>query len=176
MWGRCSVIARNVLREADRMMQFPKRKNIRLKNFNYSQPNYVYFVTICAAESHKPFLNEKMANAITESIDFLRSRKNLLVFAYCLMPDHLHLLVSLPGKSESLSKIIKDFKSYTTKIYREYMNQSSLCQRGFYDHIVRRNEDLRQICEYILDNPARKGLVKNSKDYEYSGIFDPLRV
>lgn len=158
------------------MQRFTKRKNIRLKDFDYSHPNYVYFVTICAAESEKPFLKKKIANAITESIDFLRSKKNVLVFAYCLMPDHLHLLMSLPEKSESLSKIMKDFKSYTTKIYRERMNQGGLWQRGFYDHIVRKREDLMQICEYILDNPVRKGLVENSNDYEYSGILDPVQA
>lgn len=156
------------------MKQFPKRKNIRLKDFDYSQPNYVYFITICAAESQKPFLSEKIASVIAESIDFLRSKKNVLVFAYCLMPDHLHLLVSLPEKSESLSKIVGDFKSYTTKIYRDQTNQYRLWQRGFYDHIVRKQEDLKEMALYILNNPVREGLVRNSEDYKYCGILDLL--
>jgi putative transposase len=117
-----------------------------------------------------------MANSMVDSIDFLRNKKNILIFAYCLMPDHLHLLISLPEKSESLSKIIRDFKSYTTKICREQTNQYRLWQKGFYDHIVRKHEDLMQICEYILNNPVRKELVENSNDYEYSGILDPLPV
>ena len=158
------------------MKQFPKRKNIRLKDFDYSRPNYVYFITICAAKSQKTFLNKIRANSIVDSLDFLRNKKNILIFAYCLMPDHLHLLISLPEKLESLSKIIKDFKSYTTKTYREQTNRNRLWQRRFYDHIVRKQEDLTQICEYILNNPVRKGLIEDSKDYEYSGLLDPLPI
>jgi len=39
----------------------------------------------------------------------------------------------------------------------------------FYDHILRKDEDIPKQINYILQNPVRKGLVKNWKDYPYKG-------
>jgi hypothetical protein len=49
-------------------------------------------------------------------------------------------------------------------------------QRSFYDHLIRKEEDLRQIAEYILNNPVRKGLVQRCEDYPYCGLIDPLPI
>ncbi len=43
-----------------------------------------------------------------------------------------------------------------------------LWQRSYYDHVVRRAESLEEICKYILENPVRKGLVENYREYPYS--------
>jgi len=51
------------------------------------------------------------------------------------------------------------------------MTGKRLWQRSYYDHIVRKVESLEEICEYILDNPVRKGLVKNCQEYPYSSLF-----
>lgn len=154
-----------------------KRKNsLRLKGFDYSQSNYIYFVTICTINALTPFTNPEVAHGILDSLNYLREREKISVYCYCLMPDHLHLLISLPESSVSLSEVLKRFKSFTTKRYREITTKKRLWQRSFYDHIVRREENLSQICEYILANPVRKGLVDDPVKYQYSGLLDPLSV
>jgi hypothetical protein len=49
-------------------------------------------------------------------------------------------------------------------------------QRSFYDHVVRKEDSLAQIVNYILNNPARKGLVEKAEAYPYSGVPDPLPI
>ncbi len=151
----------------------PQRKRLRLQHFDYSNPNYVYFVTLCSDKQTKPFSNLKLAEEVIACLHYRRDGGDIKLYCYCLMPDHLHLALS-PRKSLSVSEIIKSFKSFTTKLSWGYGREGKLWQRSFYDHIARTREDLLEICEYILLNPVRKGLVKRTVDWPYSGIVDPL--
>lgn len=45
-----------------------------------------------------------------------------------------------------------------------------------FDHIARKEENVLAICEYILANPVRKGLVEDPTEWPYSGMLDPLPV
>lgn len=65
---------------------------------------------------------------------------------------------------------VRDFKKYTTRISKEDMHVNKLWQRGYYEHIVRKNEDLLEMAKYIVNNPLRKGLVSKSEDYRWQGI------
>ena len=92
------------------------------------------------------------------------------------MPDHLHLVTSPSMESGSISDLMKAFKSFTTNIGWEYGINGKLWQKSFYDHVVRKDEDLNAICQYILANPVRKGLVTNAEEWKYSGLLDPWPV
>ncbi len=66
------------------------------------------------------------------------------------------------------------FKSYTTRLAWQKGHPGALWQRSYYDHIARREEDVLAICEYILANPVRKGLVEDVGLWPFSGLIDPL--
>ena len=156
-----------------------RRKAIRLKNFDYSNSDYVYFITICARHLSSPFSDSRLAHEVLKVLLSLREQGRIFLYCYCLMPDHLHTAMSpcissRRGRSEDLSQLIGDFKSYTTRLSWKHGVKGKLWQRSFYDHIGRRGEDLVAICEYILNNPARKGLVEDPNNWPYSGLLDPL--
>jgi len=158
-----------------------RRKAIRLEDFDYSNSDYVYFITICARHLSNPFLNCGLAQEVLKSLLSLREEGRIFLYCYCLMPDHLHIVLSprvnyRGGCSENLSKILGNFKSYTTRLSWEYGIKGKLWQRSFYDHIGRKGEDLIAICNYILANPVRKGLVENPENWSYSCLLDPLPI
>ena len=76
--------------------------------------------------------------------------------AYCIMPDHVHMVVTLTGKHEgsSIPEIIGRFKSYTDHLFR-VSHGFNLWQRDYYDHIVRNQDDFNTIVEYINLNPLK---------------------
>jgi REP element-mobilizing transposase RayT len=154
----------------------PDRKRLRLKDFDYSNPSHVFFITICARDKAAPFLNSELAEEIVSSLMVLKERKEFPVYCYCLMPDHLHIVISPSLSSGSVSRIVRSFKSFTTKIAWEHEVSGRLWQKSFYDHVVRNDENLMSICQYILMNPVRKALVERAEDWEYSGLMDPLPV
>jgi len=151
-----------------------QRTPLRLRNFDYSDPNHVYFLTICARHLSFPFLNAALADEVISSLHHLRRGKGIPLYCYCLMPDHLHMVVSPSESTGSVSKVVQGFKSFTTRRAWGHGIKGKLWQKSFYDHIVRKEEDLRSICEYILANPVRRGLVGKAEDWPYSGLPDPL--
>ena len=72
-----------------------KRKTMHLKDFDYTNDNYVYFVTICAENKQHYFVNNKITKIIEDELEFRRTTKDINLLCYCIMPDHLHILLSL---------------------------------------------------------------------------------
>jgi putative transposase len=151
------------------------RKQIHLKNFDYKTSSYVYFITICAANNQPYFLNKKVAKVVTDELEFRRINKEIKLFCYCVMPDHVHILLSLTDTyQKSLQNLISAFKRYTAKVTNELFSIKPLWQKNFYDYVVRKDESLLKIAEYILNNPVRKGVVSNWEEYPYSKMIDVL--
>jgi REP element-mobilizing transposase RayT len=101
------------------------------------------------------------------------------------MPDHLHLLISLNENyirkegafgERTLQDWLSAFKRYTAKTLREKFDVNPFWQSNFYDHVVRKDESLLEICSYILNNPVRKGMVSNWEEYPYSKMVDDLPI
>lgn len=81
------------------------------------------------------------------------------------MPDHLHWLFQL-NERETLSATIKRLKARSSlSIGRHVELGSPVWQRGFYDHAIRRDEDILAVARYIVANPLRAGLVEHIGDY-----------
>jgi REP element-mobilizing transposase RayT len=155
---------------------FKQRKDLHLKNFDYKNSNFVYFITLCTANKQPYFSKKAVAKIIIKEIDFRNATtKEIKIYCLCLMPDHLHILLSL---SESYNKTLQNwvttFKRHTAKDANELFCIKPLWQKNFYDHVVRQDESLLKIIEYIVQNPVRKGMVSDWEEYPYSRIMDPL--
>ena len=85
----------------------------------------------------------------------------------CTMPDHIHLLVEPEGEN-SVDRFIGIVKGRISYLARRNGFDGEVWQRSFYDHVLRRAEDIAETVRYILENPERKGIVKNYSDYRWS--------
>ena len=154
----------------------PKRKNLRLRNFDYSQAGY-YFVTICTRDKQKllssivkggPFDAAaaeltSIGKEIVKTIDFIEKQcANILFDKYVIMPNHLHAIIVLQvvaggGGTPPLQKIIGQLKSFTNKKYNEISGTKNLIlwQRSYYDRIIRNEKEYRGIWDYIDTNPSK---------------------
>jgi len=144
-----------------------------LQGFDYSSPR-LYFLTICAREGESPFANSDLCEGVERLIRECKARYNFQIYTWCLVSDHLHLLVQPPGDGTTVSRFVQVFKSLTTRLYWKLGGAGRLWQRGFYDHILREDEDPITVGEYILNNPLRKGLVESAEKYPFSGIIDGI--
>jgi len=103
--------------------------------------------------------------------------------AYCIMPNHLHLLVDtsiqLHGKDvdesnldehyTQLNIILKKFKGRSARYANQAIGRSgNFWQKDSYDHYVRDEKEWNNIANYILDNPVKAGLAKQQSDWQYS--------
>ncbi|UCE54630.1 MAG: transposase [Desulfobacterales bacterium] len=147
-------------------MSLKRRKNIRLNKEIYSNQNQIFSLTICTKDRRPIFGKKLWAKTIIETFQTKPFRKNLEFYAYCLMPDHLHLLVS--PKNSNFIYFIGRWKSYTANLLNKSGWEGPCWQRGFYDHALRKDEDIRITAEYIVHNPVRKHIAEHWREYPYS--------
>jgi len=82
------------------------------------------------------------------------------------MPDHLHMLIGVPGDTP-LSNLIRDFKRMTSRI------ANIAWQRNFFDHRLRNDESENVKAAYIRANPVRAGLISEHERWSYAiGVND----
>ncbi len=86
------------------------------------------------------------------------------------MPDHVHALL-VPRDGGNVIRFVQAVKSRTARAYAALGGTERLWQRGFYDRIVRREEDVARLAEYILANPIRAGLAEETSTYPFSRLF-----
>ncbi len=140
---------------------------MRLPDLDYAAP-YAYSLTLCTHERQDFFREDSTAKCVLSFLHECVEQFHYSLLAYCLMPNHLHLIISPEESGTSVSEFIRHFKSRTAFHFKAASNQR-LWQRGFYDHIVRKSEDLQSVADYIIHNPVRKELVKTPDAYPYSG-------
>ena len=154
-----------------------RRKSNRLEGYDYSLAG-CYFVTVCAQDRVNRFgdiVNEKMhlnetGRGVAETWEWLKGRyNNIGLDAWVIMPNHLHGILiiydtcrggSRTAPTKPLGRLIGAFKTVSTK--RINMRQGTpgtkLWQRSFYDHVIRDDDDLNRVREYIQNNPLRWAL------------------
>ncbi|MHC1744576.1 MAG: transposase [Syntrophobacteraceae bacterium] len=152
----------------------PSPANRRLAADLYVCPNRVSFMTIRAFNHQTPFVEAGLNQLVLDVLREEQERQNCAVFTYCLMPDHLHFLVSPLAEGISVLRFAEGFKGKATNRSWKLGWRGKLWQPRFYDHIVRAQEDLCGIAQYILDNPVRRGLSARPEAWPWSGHMNPL--
>jgi len=124
--------------------------------------------TICVRERRKLFVSDRIFHAVQDTLLEAVLRTDCDAHVYLFMPDHCHLLIEGKSEESDLWQCVVDFKRKSG--YRLTRNHAlEEWQKGFYDHILRQDEDLIRQAKYILGNPLRKGLVEDWKVYPYKG-------
>ncbi len=136
---------RQVIFQADNYYHIYNRGNNRQLIF-FERDNYLYF------------LRQLKKHLIPNSVD---------IIAYCLMPNHYHLLVYL--KTDHFSKLMQAFSlSYTKAINKRHERLGSLFQGRFQAIHVDGEEYLLHLTRYIHLNPVKANLVEKAEDWEFS--------
>jgi len=146
---------------------YGKRRSLRLEGLDYSE-SHVYHITWRAYVKARNPLSEHLRTEIVRTLNDRASTLEIRVLAYCVMPDHVHVLL-IPNGSASVTKFVQQVKSLTTRTYWLNGGCGKLWQRGFYDHVLRRDEDVLTTSRYIAGNPVRSGLVSDASKYPFSG-------
>ena len=133
----------------------------RLRSGRHSQSGQIYMITVVTAERRRVFEQFSAARTL---IGYLKTENDLQranTVAFVVMPDHLHWLMQL-GEGATLSQVVRGVKSLTS-----HRLGYAVWQRGYHDHAVRHDEDLKAMSRYVIANPIRAGLVSSVGDYPH---------
>ncbi len=139
----------------------------RLRLGRVSIPGQPYHV-ITATHARQPLFGDlSAARSVILEMRRMHTDGWLHSHAWVLMPDHLHWLFTL-GERASLSAAINRLKSASAHRVRQRHKECGVVwQKGFFDHAVRRDEDLRAVARYIVANPLRAGLCDAVENYPW---------
>jgi putative transposase len=116
----------------------------------------------------------RVAQLVADSLRY-RSGQVYRLVAFCIMPNHLHLvIVPLPkedGRFHSLTEIMHSLKRYTARQANLLLGrEGAFWQAESYDHVVRDEAEARRIIEYVLNNPVKAGLVQSWEDWPWNYV------
>ena len=163
----------------------PKRKSMRLKDYDYSSSG-TYFITICTQNKQhlfgsiigqepcscrEPYCRLSPVGEIVQcELVKLSERYHMVeIVNYVIMPNHIHFILTIkkceeirkprqePRPCPTLGYFLCAFKSITTKCANksESVTGRKIWQFKYYDHIIRDEEDYLKILRYINENPAK---------------------
>jgi putative transposase len=102
------------------------------------------------------------------NIIFRKSKNIVYIVAFCIMPDHYHLLVKI-NNEELFSKYISNIENSYTRYFNKLCGRKGpLWQSRFQAASITNNEILLHVHRYIHLNPTTAGLVENPRDWKWS--------
>ena len=152
-------------------MELPTRKQNRLTEYDYSSPN-AYFITICTDNRRSLFWTDadaivacaeyvplsNLGTILRRSIEDIPKHYPLIsVDHYAIMPNHVHLLLQIHSDSSGRSLIAPTISTVVRLMKGSVSKQAGFAvwQKGFYDHVIRNDNDYRDIWNYIEGNPGK---------------------
>lgn len=117
----------------------------------------------------------EVADIVAEAIQF-RAGKQYELHGYTIMPNHVHMLVTLLPGVPVLHKVMQHLKRVSGKRCNEILHRTGLAfwEEESYDRIVRDEKEFFNILNYILRNPVKAKLAKSWKDWPYTYVQPEL--
>ncbi|HET9429831.1 MAG TPA: transposase [Chitinophagaceae bacterium] len=156
----------------------------------------IHFVTFAVVEWVDVFTRKIYKDILLDSIRHCQHNKGLCLYAWCLMTNHIHMIMS--AQNNDSSGILRDFKKFTSKqLIAAIENNAQESRKDWMLRIFReqgasnsRNKDYQfwrqdnqpkeiysaafaaQKINYIHNNPVEAGIVDKAEDYLYSSARD----
>ena len=138
----------------------------------FYQGDAIVHWTLPISQRQNGWLDDSFHAAFRELVLHVSAREGLLCPAYCLMPDHLHLVWMGLRLNSDQRKGMAFFR-----IHLEPKLASAKFQHQAHDHVLKEKERRRNafasVCHYIMDNPVRAKLAKRQEDWKFCGAVVP---
>ncbi len=122
------------------------RKDIRLKKYDYKSDGY-YFITTVTALRENTFIGYE--RIIEEQLkDTINKLAGVTLDYFVIMPNHVHVIVILHNSQYHLGEIVRRFKAKISRVLNK-----NIWQSNYYEHVIRNEQALEKIRQYILNNP-----------------------
>lgn len=160
------------------------------RKYKFHNPEGVYFVSFAVQGWTDVFTRNEYKNILVENLKYCQENKSLEIFAWCIMTNHVHLILRAGGEI-LLQDILRDYKKFTSKAIIKAIEENFqesrkewLLQQFKTDEGIRfwrgdnkpvelwSNKVIDQKIDYIHNNPVEEGLVFRPEDYVYSSAAD----
>lgn len=162
------------------------------KGYRIYDQHALHFVTFAVIDWIDALTRKRYRDIVIESLQFCQKEKDLRIVAYCLMPNHVHIIGYCSGQI-GLSEVLRDFKKYTANrilqsikeepesrrawllshfAWRGKINPNNsnyqFWQQGNHPIELSSHKFIQQKIDYVHRNPVRAGWVHKPEEYVYS--------
>jgi REP element-mobilizing transposase RayT len=147
----------------------PRFRQSDLRIGRHSEAGRAYFLTTVTHGRERLFSEWRQASQMSRIISAPSTWAGADLLCWVLMPDHWHGLLVV-GNTNSLAKTMNLAKGRSAyRFNKETGRNGPVWAAAYFDHALRRDEDLRQVARYIISNPIRAGLASSWGSYPYWG-------
>lgn len=158
-------------------------------NYTVKDQGAVHFVTFTVHQWADVFTRAEYIHLLLESLQYCQKAKGLKIYAWVIMSNHCHLIIS--STNNNLSEIIRDFKKYTSKAIFKAIEENSresrkewllrvlfyeeriwFWEEGYHGEEIFTKDFFDTKKNYIHMNPVRAGIVEKEEDYLFSSAAD----
>jgi REP element-mobilizing transposase RayT len=135
------------------------------------EPWRIYHIRTSTLDQNQWLRRDDCARLFIEELYHYRSKCDFRLFAYVVMPEHVHLVL-MPTETCRLSRIMKLLKQRTAWVINKKLPRNGSFWLGdYFDHWARNDGQITRYIDYIHNNPVRRGLVARPEDYPYSSAL-----
>ena len=139
----------------------------RLKAFDYIGC-YHYSLTFCAYRRRRYFEDWVLVGLVDSQFLRTSAEHAFSIAAYCYMPDHVHLLLGGLHDRASLLPCVEVMRQRSSRIAKAFRG-IRLWQDGYFERVLRNDEQLELVTRYVFENPVRAGLTDHASKWSGSG-------
>ena len=172
-------IPMSVLREFEKHYQRIKRCQRTISSARFKRWQASYYKRIdnfLDTQLNEPYwLNDdRIARIVYDSLLF-NDGKVYDLWNFTIMPNHVHVLMTLKQSALPLYSILQSHKKFTSRKCNELLNKNGqFWENETYDHVVRKDGEFESIVNYILNNPVKAGYVKHWSDWKWNYLHPSL--
>ncbi len=145
-------------------------------------PGGTFFFTITLEDRRSSALDH--ADKLRGAFRVARAERPFTIDAIVILPDHLHIIMTLPEGDSDFSGRWRRIKSLFThrpaasgaSLSRNHRGEFAIWQRRFWEHTVSNETDFERCADYIHYNPVKHGLVASPTDWPYSSLHRYVRT
>ena len=154
----------------------PEYRRVRIKGGTY-------FITIVTYHRAPIFVKPGAIEILRNVWEGTAKKFQFSTDAICLLPDHLHCMITLPEDDSNYSIRIREIKRLFTKHYQSNFpkplerdashqdkKEATIWQRRFWEHTIRDEQDYKNHFDYIHYNPVKHGFVDQVSSWEWSSF------
>jgi len=149
-----------------------RRGRHRLKSFSYTG-TWAHSITLYTHQRQHLFKSRQIVHPVLHILQDTAERFGFRIWAYCFMPDHLHILVQGSAPRSHQPGFMHRFKQMSGYAHKRQHGRK-LWQESYYEHILRTEETIAAVARYIFENPVRKGLVETPAEWPFSGFLEGI--
>ncbi len=135
-----------------------------LRKGRFSEIGRPYLITTVTQDRAPLFTDWHTGRLVINAFREIEINAYAKTYAWVVMPDHIHWLMA--PMAGSVTDIVRRAKSCSARgVNRAIGRTGPVWQKGYHDHALHKDEDIKSIARYIVANPLRAGLVEQIGDY-----------